>query len=440
MSYINSYFPNGTCGLFSENCSNVTWLQVWSATLGSMVYRMALAGLAGAIVGAQREFGYILNRWILSGPWSSREKPSSRAGLRTHMLVSFASALFTIVSQHGFMRATPFVVWVNPGDASRVAAQVVSGISFLGSATVWRSSAPGKIGIHGLTTGASIWTCAAIGMTCASQFECEKHAPSPAGVRCFGGEQLAFIAAFITVVALQFIGLFEEWLHGRFETISAIAVHGDVEFFIQARLVDNYVPHLINILHDSGLRVLSYSMSLTMVTDDGAAEDEGEGTDAESVPSTIGPGAGGRWYKLREPGTMQSLVSEKSPQPPTPTPEGALAKLPAALFEDSSSTPGGDTLAGAPAFTAGTVRRAPSAQSLLLSGHRAVALVHLGVDFEVDENADSFAFVEICGANIVHFKSASVTDNKALPQVHKRYVRWVQRRRLELNKENSGVL
>ena len=100
-----------------------------------IVLRLLLASLLGAIIGFQRE---------------RAKKP---AGLRTHILISLGSALFTIVSIYGF-----------PGtaDVSRVAAGVVTGIGFIGAGVIFR----GMRGEHvvGLTTAASVWVAAAVGL------------------------------------------------------------------------------------------------------------------------------------------------------------------------------------------------------------------------------------------------------------------------------------
>ncbi len=73
-----------------------------------------------------------------------------RAGFRTHVLIALAAALFTIVSSEGF----------SGGDPSRVGAQIVSGIGFLGAGAILQL----KAGARGLTTAASIWTAAGLGM------------------------------------------------------------------------------------------------------------------------------------------------------------------------------------------------------------------------------------------------------------------------------------
>ena len=102
--------------------------------------RLAVAALLGSLISFERE------RLM----WS--------AGIRTHMLVSVGACLFMIVSAYGFMHATtlPHVVL----DPSRIAAQVVTGVGFLGAGSILlRGQA-----VRGLTTAASIWSVAALGL------------------------------------------------------------------------------------------------------------------------------------------------------------------------------------------------------------------------------------------------------------------------------------
>ena len=83
-----------------------------------------------------------------------REYRSKEAGFLTHFLVALGSALFTILSQYGFKYGL--------GDSSRVAAQIVSGIGFLGAGTIIFQ----RNFIRGLTTAAGLWVTAAVGMAC----------------------------------------------------------------------------------------------------------------------------------------------------------------------------------------------------------------------------------------------------------------------------------
>ena len=105
-----------------------------------MIGRLALAALLGSVIGLERE------RLL----WA--------AGLRTHMLVCVGSCLIMLVSTYGFSDALGARNVVL--DPSRVAAQVVSGIGFLGAGTILRR---GEV-VKGLTTAASLWAVAAIGL------------------------------------------------------------------------------------------------------------------------------------------------------------------------------------------------------------------------------------------------------------------------------------
>lgn len=98
--------------------------------------RLFIAAVFGAAVGYERR---------------SSDKP---AGLRTLSMVAVGAALFTVISTFGFETA----------DQSRVAAQIVTGVGFLGAGTILRSGNS----ISGLTTAATIWAIAAIGMAVGS--------------------------------------------------------------------------------------------------------------------------------------------------------------------------------------------------------------------------------------------------------------------------------
>lgn len=88
-----------------------------------------------------------------------RERRFKSAGLRTHTLVGIGSALFTLVSAYGFAPLLSEEVVLDP---SRIAAQIVSGVGFLGAGVIFvRQNA-----VAGLTTAASIWVTAAVGMAC----------------------------------------------------------------------------------------------------------------------------------------------------------------------------------------------------------------------------------------------------------------------------------
>lgn len=103
--------------------------------VGELIVRLGLSCVLGGAVGLERE---------------SIHRP---AGLRTHVLVCLGSTLFTIVSAYAFIN-------YKLNDPARIAAQIVSGIGFLGAGTIIRHRAT----IRGLTTAASLWAVAGIGL------------------------------------------------------------------------------------------------------------------------------------------------------------------------------------------------------------------------------------------------------------------------------------
>ncbi len=123
--------------------------------------RLVVALLLGGLIGIEREFR------------------AKAAGFRTHFLVSVGSALFCVVSQYGFGEEMK--------DASRVAAQVVSGIGFLGAGMIIFQ----KNVIRGLTTAAGLWVTAAIGLACGA-----------------GMLLMAVIATALVLVGLEVLNIF----------------------------------------------------------------------------------------------------------------------------------------------------------------------------------------------------------------------------------------
>jgi putative Mg2+ transporter-C (MgtC) family protein len=113
-----------------------------SLTWEEALLRLALAALMGGVIGIEREL---------------RER---EAGLRTHMLVSVGSALFTIVSAYGFRGFLTSGETVIRADPTRIAAQIVTGIGFLGAGAIIRQG----LSVRGLTTAATLWVVAAIGL------------------------------------------------------------------------------------------------------------------------------------------------------------------------------------------------------------------------------------------------------------------------------------
>lgn len=130
-----------------------------------LTQRLLLAALLGAILGFEREW---------------RQK---FAGLRTNILIAIGSTLFTVMS----IDLSASV----GGDATRVAAQIVTGIGFLGAGAIMRTGGS----VRGLTTAAMIWVNAAI------------------GVAVGGGEyHVAIIATAVTLLVLIVLNPVERWI------------------------------------------------------------------------------------------------------------------------------------------------------------------------------------------------------------------------------------
>ena len=91
-----------------------------------------------------------------------REMTNKYAGLRTNILVCLGACLFTIISIYGFPEVSVTGDELGTRDTARVAAQVVTGIGFIGGGTVLRHGAT----VFGLTTAATLWVSASIGMAC----------------------------------------------------------------------------------------------------------------------------------------------------------------------------------------------------------------------------------------------------------------------------------
>jgi putative Mg2+ transporter-C (MgtC) family protein len=134
-----------------------------------LVTRLLTAALLGGVIGFEREL---------------RQKT---AGLRTNILIAIGSALFTLMSYE-------LASGVQGADPGRLAAQIVTGIGFLGAGAIIRRDG----GVQGLTTAATVWVNAAV------------------GVAAGGGEyHLAFIATIVTVVVLLLLHPIEKMIDHR---------------------------------------------------------------------------------------------------------------------------------------------------------------------------------------------------------------------------------
>ena len=134
-----------------------------------IVGRLTLAAALGMVIGIERTYR------------------AKTAGIRTHFLVALGSALFMIVSRYGFE---------GTGDPGRVAAQIVSGIGFLGAGTIIMQ----KHVVHGLTTAAGMWVAAGIGMASAA-----------------GLYAVAVVSTVLALIGLESLGRFNRFLRAKGE-------------------------------------------------------------------------------------------------------------------------------------------------------------------------------------------------------------------------------
>lgn len=158
-----------------------------------------------------------------------REITNKSAGLRTQIMVCLGACIFTILSIYGFSTA---VTLYPIGDPSRVAAQIITGIGFIGAGTVLRQG----LTVTGLTTASTLWIVAAIGMACGC-----------------GKISIAVVSTILAVAILVLIRIFEIKLmprnmkHLRKVKISCVCKYDEYDE-IYKKLVDLF-PDIIDYTH-----------------------------------------------------------------------------------------------------------------------------------------------------------------------------------------------
>ncbi len=186
------------------------------------ILRLVIASLCGALIGYERAI------------------QRKSAGVRTHIVVAFSSALFMILSKYGF--ADLMKISGMEYDASRIAAQIVSGISFIGAGTILVK----KSQISGLTTAAGVWATAAIGMAI--------------------GSGLYFLGIIATAILFIVQMIFHDdtiinkiIMHIRFNIqIEAVNKHGILKT-IEKELSANYVENVsVKILYVSDEKIIFF--------------------------------------------------------------------------------------------------------------------------------------------------------------------------------------
>ena len=175
--------------------------------LSKTMVRLALAALLGAIIGLEREL---------------KRKP---AGLRTNIFICFGSAMFTILSAE---LAKDFGI----GDRTRIAAQIIPGIGFIGAGSILHD----KGGVSGLTTAATIFVVASIGMAAGG-----------------GLYVLAIFATMLIYLALHLLGILERRLNLKPLTMNYTV--------ISVKTADDLVAQVNSILEDQGKEMQAMHLS-----------------------------------------------------------------------------------------------------------------------------------------------------------------------------------
>jgi len=189
-----------------------------------LMIRILLASLLGGLIGLERDVH------------------GRAAGLRTHLLVSMGASVFTILSEiiaqnaytSGFM-----------SDPTRIAAQIVSGIGFLGAGVILKEG----VNVHGLTTAACLWVAAAIGMATGSGFY-----------------EIAVVSTVIALVSLIFLKLLENYYPK--DTYRVLSIKTSIEVSA-SQIIDNIKNKHLKIIkcdieknYETGILVTKLSILL----------------------------------------------------------------------------------------------------------------------------------------------------------------------------------
>ena len=175
-----------------------------------LIIRVIVGGVLGGIIGFERE------------------KRAKEAGFRTHFLVALGSTLITVISAYGFDKVADQIP-IARYDPARLAAQIVSGIGFIGAGLIIFQ----KNVIHGLTTAAGLWVTAAIGIAC--------------GV---GHYALAAITTAMVLMALELALTIDDKLNKR-------------QLSITMRSADKEkIKSIVDILKSDGVVIRNYELEL----------------------------------------------------------------------------------------------------------------------------------------------------------------------------------
>lgn len=176
-----------------------------------LIIRVIASGICGTFIGVER---------------SNRSKS---AGVRTHCLVAVGAALMMVISKYGFADTAEGLMGLRGSDGARIAAQVVSGIGFLGAGMIFVH----KNSISGLTTAAGIWTTSGIGLAM--------------------GAGMYVVALFATIIVVSAQILF----HRNFKWLKTPAIKA---MYINDVPEHDYQNKIKKILADIGIAVVDYSI------------------------------------------------------------------------------------------------------------------------------------------------------------------------------------
>jgi len=165
--------------------------------------KLIVAGILGGLIGYERE---------------NSQRP---AGFRTHILVCVSAALVMVTSEFLFDKYHSFVNM----DPARLGAQVISGIGFLGAGTIIRDG----FNVKGLTTAASLWAVACVGLAVGSGF--------------YSGAVITTIVIFITLISLR-----------RFENNTSILRRDNV-IFVQSQNYLGWINEIISVLDKNDILI-----------------------------------------------------------------------------------------------------------------------------------------------------------------------------------------
>ena len=183
-------------------------------SIGELILQVAIAAALGGLLGIERELS---------------DQP---AGLRTHILVALGAALFTLAGAYGLGSFASSESGRLAGDPTRVAAQVVTGIGFLGAGAIIRRG----VNVRGLTTAASLWVTAAIG--------------TAVGLDYVEGAIVVTVAALIALYVLNLLKR-NALVHLR---------RGRVKFYVEVR-PELRIGELTKIVSDMGAQVETLTLS-----------------------------------------------------------------------------------------------------------------------------------------------------------------------------------